>query len=75
MFGKDPEATGRKNIVVIRVKREQELSAPAVQGGREITSIERCGMMRSTEVLRCGVWACKMWRVSNLCPSHINHVW
>lgn len=59
MLGKDPEGTGRKNIVAIRAKREQEpvLSAPAVQGGAEITSIERCGMMRSTEGFRharCG---------------------
>lgn len=34
MFRKEPEATGRENIVAIRAKREQEpvLSAPAVQG-------------------------------------------
>lgn len=32
MFRKEPEATGRENIVAIRAKREQELNAPAVQG-------------------------------------------
>lgn len=71
MFGKDP--MGRKNIVVIRAKREQEpvLSAPAAQGGREIISIERCGMLRSSEVLHCGVWTCKMWRLNNLLPCPV----
>lgn len=72
MFGKDPGATGRKNIVVISAKRDnRSISAPAVQGGREIISFERCGMMRSSEVLHCGVWTCKMWRLNNLLPCSV----